>query len=418
METFGEALRRLRTERGISLRELARRASVDPGHLSRVEAGRRPPTPQMAAAVARALKAGSSLQDLARRSVRIRLQAGGWGRRDADELAAALVAEAPTADTALRLAHEWLVTDPPQVYELSAGRHVGIGTADAVRTRVHQLRLLDDHAGGTATHELAVRELSVTVDLLRDAAYSEAVGRALLSVLAELCQIAGWMTSDAGRPTEALRYYLTGVRAAHAAGDAGVAASNVSSLAYQESNVGDSRHAVLLAASAVRGAERTTSAAGRAIVAERLAWACARAGEPRGVDRALGEADEAYAGRVPADDPQWTYWLNEAEMAVMAGRCWTQLRRPLRAVPILEAATCGYGADRARESALYLSWLAEAYLQAGEVERAAEAALRALDLDRRAGSARSASRIGTLRRLFEPYAGSAAVAGFQEAVER
>src|SRR5690349_1370671 len=154
METFGEALRRLRTERGISLRELARRASVDPGHLSRVEAGRRPPTPQMAAAVARALKAGSALQELARRSVRIRLQADGWGRRDVDELAAALVAEAPTADTALRLAHEWLVTDPPQVYELSAGRHVGIGTADAVRTRVHQLRLLDDHAGGAATHEL------------------------------------------------------------------------------------------------------------------------------------------------------------------------------------------------------------------------------------------------------------------------
>jgi tetratricopeptide (TPR) repeat protein len=369
----------------------------------------------MAAAVARALKAGSALQDLALRSVRIRLHGGGWGRRDADELAAALVAEVPTVDTALRLAHEWLVTEPPQVYERSAGRHVGTGTVDAVRARVHQLRLLDDHAGGTATHELAVRELSATVDLIREAAYSEAVGRALLSALGELCQIAGWMTSDAGRPGEATRYYLMGVRAAHAAGDPDGAASNLSSLAYQESNLGDPGRAVLLAASAARGAERTASAAGRAIVAERLAWACARAGEPRDVDRALGEADEAYAERRPPEAPQWTYWLDEVEMAVMAGRCWTQLCRPLRAVPVLEAAIRGYGADRARESALYLSWLAEAYLQAGEVEQAADAALRALDLDRRAGSVRSTARIHRLRRLFVPYPGSAAVARFKEA---
>lgn len=415
METFGEAVRRLRTERGMSLRELARRACVDPGHLSRVEAGRRPPTVQMATAVARALKAGSVLQDLARRSVRVRLHGDGWGRREAEELAAALVAEVPTVDTALGLAHEWLVTEPPQVYERSAGRHVGTGTVDAVRARVHQLRLLDDHAGGTVTQELAVRELSVTIDLIREAAYSEAVGRALLSALGELCQIAGWMTSDAGRPGEATRYYLVGLEASHAAGDTSGAASNLSSLAYQESNLGDPRRAVLLAASAARGAEGTVSAAGRAIVAERLAWACATAGEPRGVDRALGEADEAYAQRRPAEDPQWTYWLDEAEIAVMAGRCWTQLRLPLRAVPILETAIRGYGADRARESALYLSWLAEAYLQAGEVEQAADAALRALDLDRRAGSVRSTARIGQLRRLFEPHAGSAVVACFRDA---
>ena len=66
----------------------------------------------------------------------------------------------------------------------------------------------------------------------------------------------------------------------------------------------------------------------------------------------------------------------------MAGRVWTQLRRPLRAVPILERATAGYGEETGRETALYLTWLAESLLQANEVERAASTATEALRLQR------------------------------------
>ncbi|MFF5080830.1 helix-turn-helix domain-containing protein [Actinoplanes sp. NPDC000266] len=51
METFGDLARRLRGDR--SLREAARAAHVDPGHLSRIERDLRPPT----VAIARALDA-------------------------------------------------------------------------------------------------------------------------------------------------------------------------------------------------------------------------------------------------------------------------------------------------------------------------------------------------------------------------
>ncbi|MEV4343319.1 helix-turn-helix transcriptional regulator [Actinoplanes sp. NPDC049596] len=49
METFGEMARRLRGDR--SLREAARTAHIDPGHLSRVERDLRPPTPGIARAL-------------------------------------------------------------------------------------------------------------------------------------------------------------------------------------------------------------------------------------------------------------------------------------------------------------------------------------------------------------------------------
>lgn len=63
METFGNAVRRLRGT--LSLRELARRAYLDPGHLSKIENGGRLPTPAVAEALDKALDAGGTLVTLA-----------------------------------------------------------------------------------------------------------------------------------------------------------------------------------------------------------------------------------------------------------------------------------------------------------------------------------------------------------------
>lgn len=52
----GRQLARLRRRAGMAQRELARRAGVSPGHLSRVESGERPATVTLLAAIGRALK--------------------------------------------------------------------------------------------------------------------------------------------------------------------------------------------------------------------------------------------------------------------------------------------------------------------------------------------------------------------------
>jgi hypothetical protein len=152
------------------------------------------------------------------------------------------------------------------------------------------------------------------------------------------------------------------------------AAGNLSSLAYQEANVGDAREAVTLARSAYVGAKGSASATTRALLAERIAWSAARAGEARDAERALSTVETEYEHQRTADDPIWAYWLDEGEINIMAGRVWTQLERPLRAVPILEQATAGYDDDTGRETSLYLTWLAESLLQANEAERAADTA--------------------------------------------
>jgi hypothetical protein len=52
----------------------------------------------------------------------------------------------------------------------------------------------------------------------------------------------------------------------------------------------------------------------------------------------------------------------------MTGRCLTRTGQPLQAIAILRGALDQFDATQARDKALYMSWLAEAYLDAGEID--------------------------------------------------
>src|SRR5690606_11243065 len=222
--------------------------------------------------------------------------------------------------------------------------------------RVHELRLLDDHLGGADTIALVTAELERSQQLAREASYTQQVGARLMCTIAELAQLAGWTASDAGDYALAERMYLAGLGAAKQAGAVAVAvgANLLSCLSYQIANVGRPSDAVLLARAAVKGAGGVQGKA-RALLLDRLAWAYARTGDPGECDRSLDLVDEAL--ETPAEDePMWVYWVDRTEADVMAGRCYVELRRPLRAVPKLTTAIGSYPTDRARETALYRTW--------------------------------------------------------------
>ncbi|MFC6935217.1 helix-turn-helix domain-containing protein [Actinomadura yumaensis] len=66
--TFGEKMRALMAERGVSLRALAKTLPADPGHLSRISRDLKPPSDDMAAQIDHALGADGTLTALARTS--------------------------------------------------------------------------------------------------------------------------------------------------------------------------------------------------------------------------------------------------------------------------------------------------------------------------------------------------------------
>jgi transcriptional regulator with XRE-family HTH domain len=319
-----------------------------------------------------------------------------------------------TADVALRIAHTWLVIEPPQLTEMNAGRRIGSGLVHQIEARVAHLRRLDDYIGGGDSHAIVIRELNATAAAVRHGSYPQAIGARLLTAVADLCQLAGWVLDDARRHKEAPRYYIAGAHAAQAAGNTQLAANLLSTLSYQIANVGAPHDAVILARSALRGAEGKTTPLASALLWDRAAWAYARNRDLQACDRALGVAYEEYGDSGDDKEPAWVYWLDRRELDIMAGRCFTELGQPSRAEPLLTAAIASYDQTRAREVALYRSWLAESHVKAREIEQACAEANQALTFVDGVNSARAKERMAVIRQSLRPFTDVPAVRDLEE----
>ncbi len=328
-----------------------------------------------------------------------------WTRDDLNSLSASFddaISGSVLADIEM-LAHEWLAADKPQLIELNAGRRIGDSLVATTEHRVIQLRRADDFMSGRTSHTLVHQELQATTKLLDEASLTEDQTRRLLTVTGELAQLAAWVAADAGLYKQAARYTEGGVLAAHAADNEPLAANIISTLSYQLANTGNPRQAALLARTAYAGARHSATATTKALLLERVAWADAKSGDLNSCERALGKVEENFNYSKPEDDPDWVYWLNREEIDVMAGRCYTELRQPARAEPLLRGATSSYDNALIRENSLYLSWLAEDYILLNEIDTAAQIATHVLELGSRANSARTDERLRHLAKLLRRY---------------
>ncbi|WP_329545580.1 XRE family transcriptional regulator [Streptomyces sp. NBC_01356] len=307
-----------------------------------------------------------------------------------------------------------LVVALPELNRPRMGGRVGSDLPERLRQRTARLRRLDDVLGGGDTYRVYLGEYEATKALLRDSTYTEETGRALLSVLAEQAQQAGWAAFDGGRHTDATGLYEASHRAAADARDNALAGNALAFLAYQAVN-GDRQAAIEIAARSCATAGPSAPKGVRALLYERLAWACAVAGLAAETERALAAAESALAEVDDAPQPDWVAWVDRNELQIMTGRCWTELQRPLRAVPVLETALAQYDDTHARDKSLYLSWLASSYLHAGEIEEAAAVTGRAFELSAEVASVRPRERLNpVLDRLGEHRALPAVAAVLDE----
>lgn len=389
---FGTVFHVARAEAGISYSMIAAECGIKPERVGTLARARgRVTSFEKVVRIADALRVPGHLVGLARRPWEETSVDAGPERREFLKATAA-------ASLAVGL---------PDLTRPAAGGRIGGDVPEKLRQRTARLRRLDDVLGGGDTYRTYLGEYQSTRVLLRGRSYTEATGRGLLSVLAEQAQLAGWAAFDGGRHAEAHGLYEASRKAAVEAGDVELAGNALAFLAYQGLH-GDR----MARQDAVQTAARSCATAGphaaprvRALLHERLAWATAVAGQGEETECALDAAREALAEADGTPQPDWAAWVDETELQIMAGRCWTELRRPLRAVPVLEAALARYDDSHARDKALYLSWLADSYLTAGEVEQAATVTGRALDLCLGVASVRPRERLApVLRRLREHQA--------------
>lgn len=293
-----------------------------------------------------------------------------------------------------------LLTVPPQLAHLAAGRNIGTAMPALLRQRLARLRRLDNYLGGTDTYRLYLAELQATRTLAAQAACTEATRAELVTLLSEQAQQAGWAAFDAGWHPTATVLYQESLTAARTAGDRPLEANALALLAYQ--NLTAARPAASLAEASCQAAGKTAPPRVRALLNERRAWAIAHAGG-RGeapARRALDIAAAALSDDSTAPSPDWASWVDQTELQIMTGRCLTRLGRPDQAIPVLEAALGSFDDRQARDKALYLTWLAEACIETGDIEQAAEVTGQVISLANGVASVRPAQRVAVLiRRL-------------------
>jgi hypothetical protein len=252
------------------------------------------------------------------------------------------------------------------------GGTAGNATPDVVDELVHRLtslRKLDDTLGGADTYRLYAAEAELTGHLLRDGAHRDSVQRRLLALHAEQSQQAGWAAFDAGWHDTARDHYRRSHAAATESGDTGLAGNALAFHAYQLISL--DRPARAISEKSVHAADHPGVDPGvRALLYSRAAWTFALDGDVDATARCLGRAEDTFA-LTTGQTPNYAAWIADTDLAIMTGRCWSELHRPLRAVPVLEQALARYSDAHSRDKALYSSWLADSYIDAGEIEQAA-----------------------------------------------
>ncbi|MEU3099584.1 hypothetical protein ABZ690_33970 [Streptomyces sp. NPDC006967] len=290
----------------------------------------------------------------------------------------------------------WLVAPGPGVpRQRTEGTRVSLGDVAAIKTTADMFAQLDDQFGGDHARHAVIQYLSNDVAPLLRGRYTEQVGRALFSTVAEATLLAGWMSYDACHHGLAQRYFLQALRLAQDANDRRLAGSILSAMSHQATFLGRYTQAATLARAALMGISPVATPTLRAQFHAMEARALARTGDVAACEAALSAATKALESRNNEDEPEWISYFDDAELAAEAAHCFRDVNSARRAVVHAENAMTG---SHVRSDFFATMVLADAYLRAGDVEEACRVALDALDLGEQLKSARCVSYLAEFRR--------------------
>ncbi|MFH9422895.1 multiprotein-bridging factor 1 family protein [Streptomyces sp. NPDC017529] len=263
---FGEQVRSALKVRGISIREAARRLTYDPAYLNRVLNGRQAPSPQLVKRLDRLLGAEGSVVGLA----------------------ASL-----TPDDHGRISRS--IARPARLDRQAVDALAGVLAAQ---------RRLDDAVGAAPLIHPTEAQLLTVKQLLRDARGPHR--DALLGVVAEYVQFAGWLHASAGNYVQASVHLYDAVELADEAGEGTLAAQALNFRGYIARRQGRPTAVARWFDAAYRtpGAH----AAQRMGDAAQAAQGYAQLGEHETAKRLLGEAGR-LADAAREQPPGTAYWL-------------------------------------------------------------------------------------------------------------
>jgi transcriptional regulator with XRE-family HTH domain len=367
-DPFGQALRRIREDRKLSLRQLAKAAPVDVGLLSRIENGKQSASESLARAVDRVLNADGEL---------VTIQKLEAAQRPTKAVPFDPMRRRTLVTGAVATAFAGLAA--PAAARATPGR---LGSSDAERLQTSAIRLyaLDYQHGGETLWQAALSQVGDGYAMLEHGAYGATVEARLLKATARMQMCAGWLAFDSGRQDVARSSYTEALALAKQAGDVEVETHALANLAFQANILGMPRQAHRFAEAAERVAAVADDFPRLLIIPQlRMAYSAALTGDASASGRALTRARRVLERDGDKPTQEWCAFLTPAELDGLDGTCAVELGQTDRAIRLLSEAVAAHSDPYARNRALYRVRLARALLDASEAAGAAESAIAALD---------------------------------------
>lgn len=366
-DPFGEKLRRLRTARGMSLRELGKLAYVSKTSVWEWETGRKQPDATAAARMDELLDAGGALAAAASRPAIV-----------------------PAGTDVGRL--QYAATHPGRVDKVAVGALHGV---------LANLRRLEDSIGASPLITATAGPLAV-VESLADAAHGP-IRKKVVDLAGQWAQFAGWLGAATNAFEEARRWYARTLEYGTEAGNPDLVATALSmrgNLAWMAHRPGP---VVGLSAAA---AAQAVSPGIRAMAAQQQARGHAMLGEADAVDEQLDCAAVlmAEAAEHSEDEPAWMYFYSPGYLQLQRGLAYRLLGRRDDAIAQLRSGLAATdGAVRGSEFVTkYVLKLAEAHAEAGDADVAMDLLAEARGVASMSGSRPLLEEIERIARTVRP----------------
>lgn len=449
---WGAELRELRMGRGLSMRELARRALVDHGHLGRFERAERVPPRDQAVRLDAALDAnGSLIREWDRISGnRGHVANSGFHVAKSSMDLALAIPDRATSDgegipVPCRLRDGtvvWVAVDRRTLLRsgvgLGAVAAMGVGTPAAADSgavsglvrraragaaygptpvehlrRTRKLLIENDNLLGPRHVIAAAREhIEAISDLRRDAQGADR--RDLMELQTQYGEFLSWLYQDLGQPAQAQHWLDRAFQWSHTVGDADLTAYVMARKAQLAGDTADLVEVVDLAEAAQRMSRPRSRLA--AVAQTYGAYGHALRGEAAASEQGIDQVRNALDG-VAADPTPWGVWLNAPYVEVHRAQSLQALGRHDLAADAFAGAIQMLPDGYHRDRGVYLSRQAVALAGARIPEQAAVVGMHALAVAQDTGSGRIVNELIRLDQELAPWTSVPEVATFRDAFD-
>lgn len=310
---------------------------------------------------------------------------------------------------------DWLLSSLDAV-DSGRGRRVSHDDVAAIRAVFAEFQRADViGGGGDDVRRAVVAYLTDYVMPVVREPQSPDVQIALYGVAAEQTYLAGWLAFDSGFHGLAQRYLIQSLRLAQASGDRVLGSHVLAGMSDLSTQLGfpeEGRSLAQAGRHGLRGAETPAAMTDLYTLESR---AHAALGDVRAAVHAIDEAERWHARIDLSNEPQWAAFIDEG---YIMGELANSLRdlgdgAEAEVFAFRSIAACR-AQGRPRRASLSYAALAESHVQRRDVEAAADAAGRALELAKGVPSIRCTIALDAVRDRLEPHADNAAVGDFMD----